>query len=69
MRIYTERGSMKSMGLVSGATQMFSFYINMFVGFYSQSDLEGNVTFLGVLKDVCTEQEWDEIYAERQAQA
>ena len=43
---------------------MFSFYEYLFVGFYFQMDSEGKVTYLGVLRDVCSEKDWDEIYAE-----
>lgn len=61
MRIFTERGTMKTMGFVVGATQEFQFYQHLFIGFFGQLDSNGKVSYLGVLEDICTEAQWAEI--------
>ena len=63
-RIVTRYGQAAVFGSIYGPTQLFRFgetELGNFIGFYGQINNENNLIALGVIRDVCTASEWQDI--------
>ena len=66
LQIETDAGEKKEFGLLMGPRATFGFQSHEFIGFFGQVDSKGDVVYIGILENQCSEAQWEQI---RQAES